>query len=131
MTGTLVQRIEREIKKCKREYPESWAMKYFGNFMCHLPEGLYRKGKFYDSDFKQWGEKHSKLMKSQTIGQVHHVIDNIISKKGIDLENMIRLLITWREKKDNTALSELYDIATPIYIKLREMGYNHYPDLTA
>ena len=127
MTKTLIQQIEREIAKEIIEHGNEWALSFFNNFNCYLPGGFYRIAG--QQDFWKWGKNFSKIIKKQTFGEFHQTIDNIINEFGFNPKDFVK----FQKKPSFTAETQIFYLhkVLPIYIKLREMGYKHYPDFTA
>ncbi|MEK6973944.1 MAG: hypothetical protein AABW41_01770 [Nanoarchaeota archaeon] len=72
------------------------------------------KGFYLNSD-------SSELRKSQSLRQFHMTIDKVIAEEKIDLE----------ELRTISDIAEINKRLFGAYIRLRELGYNHWPDLTA
>jgi len=125
-TKSLEKQIYREIWKAIKKHSDLWTSYYFNNFKGHLPKGYYRE--HFPKSFNDWDEKHSKLLKKQTMGEFHETIDNVISQLGFSKEEFIAFQSQLSQVPET---GDFYiEKCTPLYIKLREMGYNHYPDLT-
>ena len=113
MNANLKLQIEREILENRN---------YLNNFHGHLPGG-YKRG--LDSSQKSSINDAiaSERRRDQTRGEFWATIDTVIQELGIQPEAIIQA----RNKLKPTGITHLI---LPIYIRLRELGYNHYPDLT-
>ena len=121
--------VEKEIAEMKQRYSEHWWPNYFSNFEHRLPGGFWRMvfEKSYDNligDDPGFME-YSSLLRSQTPRLFFDTIDRLLEEEGISKETVMNL------KFHNRDLKRLYELTLPVFIKLREMGYLHYPDLIA
>ncbi len=80
-------------------------------------------------NFKNWGDGSSNVLKKQTLKEFHLTIDNVIDELKFNPDDFVKFQ-KWRSEDTETQLFYLHKVL-PVYIKLREMGYKHYPDLTA
>lgn len=99
---------------------------YFGNFNLILPGGCLRA----EGGNKKWAQivatekpkVGSDLIKTQTYGEFYQTIDSVLEEEGISIEEVKRL---------NTKPSrELFELTSPAYVRLREIGYSEY-DITS
>lgn len=133
MTKTLAEKITRETKAFKKMHGKNWAIEYFNNFYGNLPGG-YRRRLLESApelkNMKKWDKGSSKSIEKQTVSEFFETIDRVINEMELDVSEIVAI-------QNNTTLnsvekySNLYDMILPVYTKLREMGYKHYPDLTA
>ena len=135
MTKNLSKVIEREINKSKKEYGDEWYLKYFNNFYGNLPGGLYRDPLLFPRhirdkkiiDFEEPNDKLSRIRLNQSTLEFHKTIDDVIKELRLNPREITEAQEKYKKHYD----LELFDLIIPIYIRLREMGYKHYPDLTA
>ena len=115
--------VEHEIEEYKQKYGENF-LRYFNNFSGNLPFGYYRIifKNIVDKTFTD--EKASERLRSMTHREFYQDIDDTISELGLDLNEIRRL-------QESMDLAKLYDLTLPLYVRLREKGYNHYPNLIA
>ncbi len=139
--------IEREMEEFggrKSRYKRDKWM-YFINFHMRLPRkdlgGLSMSEKMARDygylDIKFIGrfpdaERHSELYENQTPKEFYETIKKALREKGISVDDVAKLNSesTKGEFVDESKIIELFKFVFPAYIRLREMGYNHYPDLT-
>lgn len=137
------EQILAEIAEFKREFPDQPLSDYFNNFGNNLPneeaenKGLYRAlmQPNFDITFEEYAKKrgadlseHSETYRNQTPRQFFETVDLALKESGISMEeyNRIRQLV----KADHKYWENFYELVTPVYIKLRQMGYNE-ADLTS
>ncbi len=133
MTKTLKEIIDGEIVSSKKEYGERWMAEYFNNLCGKLPGGYLRKGV---KDFpkmgnsKIWNDDSSEVLKKQTLNEFYRTIDSVIVSMGVNPDEIAQS----QEKADFTKkyfeISKVIDLVE-FTIKMREIGYKHYPDLVA
>jgi len=101
------QIVEREIEEYRQRYGDK--------------EEEYRK------------DVGSELWKQQTFRQFFETIDHVLDELKIPIEEIKRLQdLIKGSRNDNDGrdpLDKLNELILPAYIRLREMGYNRYPDL--
>jgi len=104
--------IEKEIEERKQKWGEDWWSKYFNNFAANLPFG--------------WRRDYKHLTKEEKIQ--YKRIDEVVEQSGIDMEKLKKLQEAINAHKPNGTeiLKEIYQLAFPAYIKLREAGFSHY-----
>ena len=139
MASELSDQIMKEIEQYKGKYGKKWGMHYFNNFDNHLVEGRWRILPKDATDKDREIQKafmlmpvvgnpgSSDRMMGLTYGKFYKEVDSIVAGLGINEIGII-------EKRNRLKLNDdwsLFDLLIPVYIKLRERGYNHYPDLTA
>ena len=66
---------------------------------------------------------HSDLRKSQTPREFFKTIDDVITDSGIDINEIKRLQNLNKIDNQGSHYKKLYDLVLPVYIKLREIGY--------
>jgi hypothetical protein len=118
-----------------------WKLAYFNNFTANLPAFesenvsnyriLTQKAcpELLHVPFEQAVSSDiymssSEVRKRQTFAQFFSTIDLCIADTGLDMEKIKQLQV------DRKTREELINYVFPVYLKLREMGYNRYPDLT-
>lgn len=111
-----------------------WGRSFFINFPTRLPGGYGREWPDFDRVYGH-GENFSDLARSQTYGEFYATIDKIIEAAGMTVEDVRLNNVKFNEGVRLGRLSaeeeeRFYNSIMPIYEKLREAGYNHYPDLT-
>jgi len=118
MKQSLRERIAREIAAHKRKpYQRDWP--FLNNFHCRLPGGLYRR--FYDQTHAYTDARASRKLRGMTFAQFFRVIDGLIGELGLDADKIISLQTS----------RKIYAYVFPLYVRLREEGFKHYPDLTS
>lgn len=133
----LKEQILKEIEEFKIEFPEAPLATYFENFAFNLPDprnplGGTNRDKmqlFYDIPIGDRATpENSEIYKKQTPREFFETVDQIIKEENTPLDKLhqIQQLITEEGSKH---YEELYELVTPVYIKLRQMGYNN-EDLT-
>lgn len=126
-----------QILKEMEEHNKNGKESFLNNFHHKLPDERYDRGGVYRSYFEdeEWdtpfrilnGEspaRPSELYLDQTPAEFFSTIDSAIEDCGIDLERLKTL------QADKWNIKEIHSFVLPIYVRLREMGYKHYPDLT-
>lgn len=123
----ILRRIERERAAHKRSrignlLGVEWP--FLNNFHCRLPGGLYR-AIFEDMDLDEAyaDARASRKLRAMTPRAFFAHIDRLIAELGLDTREIARL--------QNAQNGEIYDYVFPLYIRLREEGFKHYPDLTS
>lgn len=117
-TNSLHERIAREIAAHKRK-PDQRDWPFLNNFHCRLPGGLYRA--IFDQTHAYTDARASRKLRGMTIAQFFGVIDGMIRELGLDANKIMRL----------QSSRKIYTYVFPLYVRLREAGFNHYPDLTS
>ncbi len=122
----LKQQIEREIEQARTQRGKEWGRYYLNNFNGNLPGGYRRR---YDPVSRAYASdtRASEKRRNQSLAGFWATIDDAIEEVGITQNQIIEA----RNRFDNEREWEMFDLVIPIYIKLRELGYKHYPDLTA
>jgi hypothetical protein len=100
---------------------------YFNNFHGHLPGGFHRKMAAVDDDWK-YGAPGAGARRGLTATEFHQDVDRTIAELGLDPETMSQLEKDIETRSD---MEKFHAYILPLYVRLREKGYNHYPDLTA
>jgi len=85
----------------------------------------YMNQKFEDFWDKQTVGRGSDVWKKQTPAEFFASIDKITKEKGISFEKIESL----QKIRGIHAAVELNELAFPIYVELRKIGYKNYPDL--
>jgi len=126
METELNQLIEREIEHHRQKFGKEWGVIYFNNFDGNLPGG-YRRS--YDPTSRACSSniEVSEKRRNQSLAEFWATIDNIIVEVGITKNQIIEARNRFRNGRD----CGIFDLVIPIYTKLRELGYKHYPDLIA
>lgn len=119
----LRNRIRREIERHERGELGSTGWPYLNNFHCRLPGGLYRTlgADFLDAPSLSPGA--SPRLRRMTLRQFYALIDGLIAELGLNVERILAL--------QAAESREIYDYTFPLYVRLREEGFKHYPDLTS
>ena len=99
---------------------------FFNNFHGNLPGGYRRVVALLDKNYSD--ERNSKRLQNMTRGEFYEEIDEVMKGVGITKENIIEAKEKFFNSNSNV---EVFDLFLPIYSGLRELGYKHYPDLTA
>jgi hypothetical protein len=119
----LLEEIEREKAEHRRRsgdiiYP------FLNNFPGWLPGGFYREILETElRDMRTDNPAASPKRRSMTPAQLCELIDHLIPEVGLDAGTIASL--------QGTGSGKIYEYAYPLYLRLREEGFNHYPDLTA
>lgn len=120
----LLKRIDREIAEHKRQGLGLDGWPYLNNFHCRLPGGLYRRILAPDELHQTYDDPNaSRKFRGMTPARLFELIDRLIDELGLDA-GRIKELQSIRSR-------EIYDYAFPLYVRLREEGFKHYPDLTS
>ncbi|OFX10926.1 MAG: hypothetical protein A2516_07420 [Alphaproteobacteria bacterium RIFOXYD12_FULL_60_8] len=121
-TSSLSEKIAREIAAHKRRQLGQLGWPYLNNFHCRLPGGLYRS--IHEREEVDWPyTQGSRKLRGMTHSQFFGLIDALIKEMGLDAEKIKGL--------QNVADREILDYCFPLYVRLREEGFQHYPDLTS
>jgi hypothetical protein len=145
-TPTLRERLLGEIEDAKNTYGENWSIEYFHSFSTILPcfpeDRSYRTSLFGNTAITDWRQRtignrtreevpeYSDLYCSQTWGEFFAAIDQAIEEENLSLDEVRRLVheVEGPERKSfedhRAARDALYEYATPVYLRLREIGYN-------
>ena len=126
MAEDILEIIQEEMQQYRSKY------EYLNNFYLNLPDGLYRsmhvvfkkteeQMEFSPAEKKQHG--HSDLYCNQKRKEFFKAIDDVLIEEGIALEEIKRLQTLNTTMED---LEKFYESVFPIYVKLREKGYNRY-----
>jgi len=122
-------RVLGEMKRSERTEEEFPLASYFNNFHCHLPGGLYRE---FDEELRRMkgvvGPGASRRRRGMSVAEFHEDIDRTIAELGLDIGAFRQLRV---QKWTLESRDRFERIFLPVYIRLREKGYKHYPDLTA
>jgi len=106
---------------------ESHFAMWFNNFCADLPFGRRRSHPSEILDRKYSGaEYYSSKMRRITCREYHDEIDKVIGEIGLDLgvlEELQRQIDS--EEHTDGGFITLYEYALPLYIRLRELGFNH------
>ena len=116
--NSLRERIAREIAAHKRK-PDQRDWPFLNNFHCRLPGGLYRA--IFDQAHAYADARASRKLRGMTLAQFFRVIDGLIGELGLDANKIMRL----------QSSRKIYTYVFPLYVRLREEGFKHYPDLTS
>lgn len=97
---------------------------FLNNFSCRLPGGLYRRVfEDIDLDTPYADARASRRLRGLTPREFFVLIDGLIEQLGLDAEKIVHL--------QEARTGELDEYAFPLYVRLREEGFKHYPDLTS
>jgi hypothetical protein len=118
------QTVLEEMKKFENEFPqkhphmdlERWRIFFFNNFSLNILG--FRK--------EEW-KKTGMLNDSPETRQFFEDIDKTMDELNLNKKELIEL---WRNCHTKSDYEKFYDTVFNLYIRLREKGYNHYPDLT-
>jgi hypothetical protein len=117
------ERIAREIAAHTRRHREDY-WPFLNNFHCRLPGGLYRRVfEDIDLDTPYADARASRKLRGMTPRSFFAIIDRAIAELELDVGKIIRL--------QDARTGEIHDYTFPLYVRLREEGFKHYPDLTA
>jgi hypothetical protein len=121
--SALTEKIRREIERHKQRGLGCSDWPYLNNFHCRLPGGLYRTldPEFLDAPPLSPGA--STRFRRMTLRQFCALINDLIVELGLDVARILAL--------QAAESREIYDYTFPLYIRLREEGFKHYPDLTS
>lgn len=154
------QKFQKELEEFKQKQPESdkhkkytqdqWISDFLNNFHCHLPGGYYRfmqreidafsravaeaKEKGEDINHKKISETIKKTIdKISPADKLEEDLDMLIEKLGLDRDKLMKWesyqsLEDW--KKFERIKRKFHEMLVKLYIEMRNLGYNHYPDLT-
>lgn len=133
MDSKITQQIEREIEQARQQYGQEWGAHYFNNFDGNLPGGYRRR---YDPTSRSYSSdtEASEKRRNQSLAEFWATIDNAVEEVGINQRQIIEARNRFNNDRDlgnNDRDGGMFDLVIPVYIKLRELGYKHYPDLTA
>ena len=139
---TMRETVLEEMASFRSSHPEfsdNWRRYFFNNFVLNIFGRRERLEKFErelgrgrsDLDKKVFIKGHvlySEKKQDQTPREFFDEIDNTIKELGID--GLEEIYNKYQEKGD---INEFYENEKllNLYVKLREKGYNHYPDLTS
>lgn len=120
----LRERIEQEIEVHKQAGLGRKGWPYLNNFPSRLPGGLHRRVfEEVDLDAAYSDARSSRKLRGMTPRKFFALIDELIAELGLDTGKIVRL--------QNTPTLEIHEYVFPLYVRLREEGFKHYPDLTA
>ncbi len=122
----LEEEIQERIKQCRISRGDEWWIEFFNNFNYKLPGG-FRVG-----DSKSPAGCHprsSERMKLKTLGEFYDEVDRVIEEVGFSIDEIERM--NEFTSKRRASKKDFFKIVFPVYRRLREYGYNHYPDLTS
>jgi hypothetical protein len=121
----LRKRIDREILEHDPVIAgEHQGLAFLNNFHCHLPGGYLRN---ISEDLLEDRLPVSREWEGGRIlrrSQFYAVIDKFIAELHLDADKIKEL----REGQDP---DKFFAYIFPLYVRLREAGFKHYPDLTA
>ena len=134
--------VEAEIKEYKKKYGEDWQAYYFNNFGFNLPDDDCEHGGYYRETFAKSGWLdmtiakrdpanklgYSYLYRNQTARDFFKTVDQTLEEQGISLKEIKRLQHL-KNREGSEHWKKLSELVLPAYIKLRELGYQRYPDL--
>lgn len=118
------RKVEREMAAHARRTKGRRLCPFLNNFHCRLPGGLYRR--IYsrvELHERYLDERAGAKLRRMTAAQFFAHIDAAIAELGLDARKMRRL--------QNARTLEIHDYAFPLYLRLRQDGFKHYPDLTS
>lgn len=130
---TTREEVLKEIEKKKLEYlakgktEEDFWTYHFGNFSACFSDNYmwagYKVGVCGNKDTHD--ENESPLMKSQTTKEFFDTLERLMAEEHIDLEDLRK-----GNRNSNLEIMLTNKKLFLVYVRLREMGYYHYPDLT-
>ena len=122
MPDDVRQQIDRELNACMAKYGfgrSSGLSTYLNNFFYHLPS--YRPNWMEPDAYPEHAtHRFTNKRQNQTYREFWETVDEVIGELGIDPPRFTEL------DRDEP---EFYELEFQVYCRLREMGYNHYPDL--
>ena len=130
--------IEREIETFRQRHEQSpangdWRVMFFNNFWMNLPGPMCRRnflnGALDQKPSEEEFEGASPLLLGQTWRSFFNTVQGIALAREFD-EKYFAELINYSRAGYAEKREEIFTIIQPIYVDLREKGYNHYPDLT-
>ena len=111
-------------------YPENITPDYLHNFLNYFPGNAYQK------TFEQMGlteqkpdsdeKMHSEKRKNQTLCEFYDTVIKTIKTCSLDIQEIESENQKTTNFKDQNKRMELIKKLIPVYLKLREIGYNHY-----
>ncbi|SRR5258706_9805343 len=124
-----------EIKLWKDQNGGKLTMGFFNNFEGNLPGG-YRtevSEEILKTKFKN--DRASELLRSKTFGEFYKDCADVCDELGINEKDILKVSFEWQESKWRTreqivAEQNFVNLLLPIYVRLRQKGYKHTPDLT-
>ncbi len=140
---TLREAIDGEILSYQHRYGDQWQNRYFNNFMAHFSDGIddirvnmFNYRSLYDENIQNTtfaelnpGLKEkgaSSLLLEQTPKDFYSTVDRVSEEIGVSLD----VIVQYRQEiLNDRPMNELHDLLKPVFIRLRELGYNRYPDL--
>src|SRR3989338_8341000 len=139
----MAEQVRREIDGHNILVGRSGLRAYLYGFAKRLPDERFKNqcGCFYlcyyDGRMEipfgklRVGKEHSELFTSQTPQQFYDTICDAIARNNIPLQDIQKLQSsTFGPTIDKVSEEKLYEKVLPVYVNLRELGYNHRPDLT-
>ncbi len=126
--------VEEELNRAREKYGDQAPLMYLNSFILRLPDKRFNRRGYLRQYFDEasWRTKHkdlpnpnlgfSEIFKNQTPEEFYTAVDRTIKECGISIEDIYRL-----QRTDKLALCNL---AWPIFIRLREMGYQKIPCFT-
>jgi hypothetical protein len=125
-------RVHGEMEEFERTKPEPHYT-FFNNLHLRLPGSCLRKLLEPENlACKECNPGASAKRRGQSSGEFYAELDRTIVEAGLDQAVLERLRVRANSRDSTGAdFDELYDYIFPLYIRLREKGYNHYPDLTS
>ncbi len=130
-----------EVDLERLEKLESAGYEFLNNFWTHIRklssylnstdtrthEEIIREKYKNSSLLDQVLGQHSQIYLKQTDKEFGETLDAVLKESSFDVEKLRELVKDGSSK----ATDEKSKILLPIYKKLRELGYNHYPELIA
>ena len=121
--------IRREVEEVRKMYGECWSYNFFNNFHLNLPGGYETSCDGEALTSYEWAKDQlcSERKKSKTPRDFFAECALAVSEAGLTQQTIQDL-----RNDINTRGADVADqaILLSVYIILRKMGYNHYPDLT-
>ena len=133
--------VVREIDEFRESYARThlkssdWKSPFFNNFWMNLPGPMSRMVLYSEAGVLDKRASHdnlqgmSMLLRGQTWREFFETVRETAVARGFD-EKVFAHLESLSRAGHSEKREEVYHIIEPIYLDLRERGYNHYPDLT-
>ena len=103
-----------------------WLQDYLNNFHMHFSDPLTGKGFFrtlrqmaghWDETYGTFFSNSSEVLKKQTPRQFYNLLDGLFVQEKIPMDRIMQL------QKENDRKNELLFHLTPVYDRLRSLGY--------
>ncbi len=131
--------VQQEMEEYRRRFGSSWRDNYFDNWIGKVTSKFPKGRCFLASPYSRPDEKNpgmspsdyeyppeerkSDLYMSQTMREFYATIDKVLEEERIDVKKLERKLVDENGSIIWGNLDEVFDMALPAFVKLREMGY--------